>query len=194
MAILSEAFFKWRSNLKQSKRVLSPDPSTKKPILSSKPGPRIFYPVASAHLSQSDFGILFPKVTKVVFKADNPERTLRLNTRAILEMMRETDIEVADTSRIDMEEESVKASPKMRVNGYLDNHIKDIVSKDEKLQGRQDWKILATDGSVKGWVSLDLNEEAGTNGSDDATAEDAMPSEAVLQGEVMDNDRDVQRL
>ena len=32
------------------------------------PGPNIFYPLHSAHLSQSDFGILFPWAT--VFAAD----------------------------------------------------------------------------------------------------------------------------
>jgi platelet-activating factor acetylhydrolase len=56
LAILSEAFFKWRGNLIQTKRILSANPAAKKPPKSKRAAPNIFYPVASAHLSK----FLFP--------------------------------------------------------------------------------------------------------------------------------------
>lgn len=184
MAILSEAFFKWRGNLTQTKRVLSWDPSTEHPAALTKPGPQIFYPVSSAHLSQSDFGILFPRVTKMVFKADDPERTLRLNTRAILQVMRLNGIEVADTSRRDMEEEEEHAVEK-RPNGVHNGHVNGVVAKHDGSPAKQDWKILATDGSVHGWISLSVDEDSGTRGTNGVADADAMPSEAVMQNEVM---------
>lgn len=185
MAILSEAFFKWRGNLTQTKRVLSADPSTEYPPSSARPGARIFYPVSSAHLSQSDFGILFPRVTKMVFKADNPERTLRLNTRAILQVMRENGMEVADTSRIDMEEGEHAAGK--GPNGVLNGHVNGVVDKANGSAAKQDWKILATDGSVRGWVALSVDGDSGTCGTSGVTDVDAMPSEAVMQGEVLNS-------
>jgi len=183
LTILSEAFFKWRGNLTQTKRVLCSDPSTEHPASLAKPGPHIFYPVSSAHLSQSDFGILFPRVTKMVFKADDPERTLRLNTRAILQVLRLNGIEVADTSRIDMEEE--EHAVEKRPNGVQNGHVKGVVAKNDGSPAKQDWKILATDGSVHGWISLSVDDDSGTRGTNGVTDADAMPSEAVMQNEVM---------
>ncbi|KAL9596365.1 MAG: hypothetical protein Q9219_005843 [cf. Caloplaca sp. 3 TL-2023] len=166
IAILSEAFFKWESNLKQLKRAVSEDPSLGTPSNSHHPAPYIFYPVSSAHLSQSDFGILFPWFTKKAFKAQDPARTLRLNTRAILEVMRRNGVEVADTSALDMEE-SIPSSK--TAQGALG----------------QDPKILGRDGSVKGWIALDLgpdkHREEATN---EETPQTADPMNAVVQGEM----------
>lgn len=50
--------------------------------------PHLYLVTQSAHLSQSDFGVLFPNLTKYVMKAIEPEHTLQLNLRAILAMMR----------------------------------------------------------------------------------------------------------
>ena len=186
LAILSEAFFKWRGNLTQTKRVLSCDPSTEHPAPSARPGARIFYPVSSAHLSQSDFGILFPRVTKMVFKADNPERTLRLNTRAILQVMRENGFEVADTSKIDMEEEEHAAGK--GPNSVLNGHVNGVVATNNGSATKQDWKILATDGSVHSWISLSVDKDSITQGTSGVTDAEAMPSDAVMQGEVMHNE------
>ena len=185
LAILSEAFFKWRGNLTQTKRALSYDPSVEHPAPSSRPGARIFYPISSAHLSQSDFGVLFPRVTKMVFKADNPDRTLRLNARAILQVMRENGLEVADTSRIDMEEEHAERKAS---NCIKNGRMNGVVAKNGPGTAQQDWKILATDGSVHGWISLSVDDDSGTRGASGATDTDAMPSEAVMQGEVLDID------
>jgi len=135
LAVLSQAFFKWRSNLEDTKRVLSA-PLESDP---NQPGPRIYYPLQSAHLSQSDFGVLFPRFTKVVAKAEEPERTLKLNVRAMLQVMRENDIEVAPVSRVDLEE------------GQQDPEVKE-----HSADSTEDWKILSTkESTVRGWVAVD---------------------------------------
>ncbi|KAI9837019.1 MAG: hypothetical protein M1819_000668 [Sarea resinae] len=116
LAILSEAFYKWTQNLKYTQRVLSPPSSsssssstttsaTSSPSHSFNP-PHIFYPATSAHLSQSDFGVLFPWATKRFFHADEPERTLWLNTRAILQVLRLSGMRVADVD-VDVEADRV---------------------------------------------------------------------------------------
>jgi len=46
--------------------------------------PYLYLIPQSAHLSQSDFGVLFPNLTKYVMKAVQPEKTVELNVRAIL--------------------------------------------------------------------------------------------------------------
>lgn len=50
--------------------------------------PHLYHVDQSAHLSQSDFGVLFPNLTKYVMKAIEPEKTLQLNIRAILAVMK----------------------------------------------------------------------------------------------------------
>ena len=105
LAVESEAFYKWNEHLHVKARLLSPDPAAKvvKPQLYERPSgiklpePNFFYVVNSAHLSQSDFGILFPWLTKKIFDADQPERALRLNLRAQLQFFRTNGISVART-------------------------------------------------------------------------------------------------
>ena len=133
LLITSEGFYKWRGNLIQSKRIVSPDPSSESPSLPpGVKGPYMYYPETSAHLSQSDFGVLYPWITKKALGCQEPERTIVLNVRAILEMMRRGGIEVAETSAADMEVERGTA----------------------RRKGDPD--ILATDGRVRGWVALAL--------------------------------------
>lgn len=106
LAIESETFFKWTEHLHAMCRIISPDPSA--PVVSAgafeRPGsgvrlpePNFFYVPESAHLNQSDFGVLFPWLTKKVFGAQQPERALRLNTRAILQLLRTNGVPVART-------------------------------------------------------------------------------------------------
>lgn len=166
LAILSEAFFKWNNNLVELKRTVSENPSSSTPENQTHPAPYIFYPASSAHLSQSDFGILFPWFTKKAFKAQDPDRTLRLNTRAILEVMRRNATEVADTSAIDMEESASGTEKPVAHIG-------------------QDAKILKGNGTVTGWVSLDLGKSAyAEEAVNRRTSENADPMEAVVQGEM----------
>ena len=177
LAILSEAFFKWKGNLVQTKRALSVDPSQDEASASTSQAPFIFYPNSSAHLSQSDFGVLFPWFTKKVLKADEPERTLRLNARAVLELMRRNDIEVADTSDIDLElgvgrgkhhhHKAAEAQhQKNFTNSDADHRNKSRANPQlggdaSKIEGRmfgQDHDILTSDGSVRGWTAVFLEE------------------------------------
>lgn len=114
LAIESEAFYKWKENMHSTARILSPDPSAKTVTQAAfeRPGakkafkkgaatklsePSLFYVQNSAHLNQSDFGVLFPWAVKRIFKGEQPERILRLNTRAILQFLRENGVNVART-------------------------------------------------------------------------------------------------
>ncbi len=164
IAILSEAFFRWGENLQYTKQALSPDPTSTHTSPAHNQRLRIFYPVNSAHLSQSDFGVLFPWLTKKLCHADEPERTLRLNVRAALQILREQGYEVAPTSRIDREEPEVAE-----------------VEVDGDDGSPHDWTILAPDSRVRGWVAVKLSDEALEGGSDTSNP----PSEAVaFKGEI----------
>jgi platelet-activating factor acetylhydrolase len=130
MAVESESFFKWKEHLHSKARLLSPDPTEKvvtpqmfeRPSGMKLPEPNFYYVINSAHLSQSDFGILFPWLTKKIFDAQQPERALRLNLRAQLQFFRSNSIPVARTytgdlvdgahlDKLDtMEKDSVEAS------------------------------------------------------------------------------------
>lgn len=170
LAVLSEAFFKWTTNLRETKRAIS-SPVGETSALEAKP--HIFYPIASAHLSQSDFGPLFPWATRKVFKVEDPERTLRLNVRAILESLRRSGVKVADTSALDMELEISNTPGLEQPEG------------DQTFQSAQDHKILATDGSIKGWVSIPLDDSSAFANANGHATETKHPSDAIIQGEVM---------
>lgn len=158
LSILSEAFYKWSSNLNDTKRIVS-KPTGSQNKFPNQPGPHIFYPTASAHLSQSDFGVLFPWITTKVFGAKEPERVLRLNARAMLQIMRNADIEVAATSKEDME-------------------LQDVEGLDKGVP--QDEKILShADESVRGWISL------GTELYGGKSEVEKGPSDAMVEGEVL---------
>jgi platelet-activating factor acetylhydrolase len=73
-------------------------------------GPHMFYPLKSQHFNQSDFGVLFPWITKRFAKAEEPEHIIDLNVRAMLQVMREADIEVAG----EMDAEILDKSKKVR--------------------------------------------------------------------------------
>jgi len=146
LAILSSAFFNWTGNLNQIKAALH-NPDMEK----SSQKAHIFYPMDSAHLSQSDFGILFPNLTKYVAKAAEPERGMRLNVRAILETLRQNGITVADTTPEDME-----------LTGERE---------EKEATGRGDWQILSTqEGSVRGWVSVSAD-QVGNNRRESGSVE-----------------------
>ncbi|KAF1954484.1 hypothetical protein CC80DRAFT_493640 [Byssothecium circinans] len=154
LAILSEAFYNWSSNLNDTKRIVAKPPNASP----SQPSPHIFYPISSAHLSQSDFGVLLPWITTKIFGAKEPERVLRLNARAMLQVMRNAGIEVANTSALDMEMEG----------GDKESEI----AKDEKiLSNRKD--------DVRGWISLDTE----TTARDEKVEKG--PGDAMVEGEVL---------
>ena len=186
LAVLSDAFYKWRGNLVQLKHAVSENPSAEVPSSSASGSPPfIFYPVSSAHLSQSDFGVIFPWATKKAFGAGEPERTLRLNVRAILEMLRMSKFDVADTSTLDMEEQPVTSFDHRRqLNGHVDPHTKDAAAQTQGLIG-QDREILADDGRIRGWIFVKLDETKAHEAMNEKTDETAHPSSAIMDGEVM---------
>jgi platelet-activating factor acetylhydrolase len=59
------------------------------------PGPHMFYVKQSQHFNQSDFGLLFPWIAKRVTKAEDPERIMELNARAMAQVLRQSGIDVA---------------------------------------------------------------------------------------------------
>lgn len=156
LAILSEGFFNWTSNKLETLRLVARPPSA----APTQPGPHVFYPIASAHLSQSDFGVLFPWATAKVFGAREPARVLRLNTRAVLQMLRSSGVQVARTSVADLEFEGV------------DPH-KAVENDDAILSTRKD--------RVRGWVNI--GELAAGDAGFVEKKVGTGPGEAVLQGE-----------
>ncbi|KAF2429373.1 hypothetical protein EJ08DRAFT_276627 [Tothia fuscella] len=156
LSILSEAFFKWSGNSKDVIRIISP------PTGSSKAGPHCFYPRAAAHLSQSDFGVLFPWPTKKVFKTEDPKRYITLNVRAVLEMLRINGFEVAPTSKVDME---LTADEQVKVD-----------------DSGHDWKILDKNGAIDGWVNVKVPKEVRSN---ENTENDKRRNEGPVETEVL---------
>ena len=168
LAIESQAFYKWSTHLKATKRLLSPDPSSSVYDYSNKgtnekwTEPNFYYANASAHLSQSDFGLLFPWVTKRFLAAEEPERVMRLNVRAILQLMRVSGIEVSATSAKDMELEGQKG----------------IETTDDSL-------ILGKKGvRAWNWISTDVGRDCEDVGEVEES-ETTEPSEAVVGNELM---------
>jgi platelet-activating factor acetylhydrolase len=190
LAILSETFFKWRGNLIQTKRAVSANPSGDRRNQLSKTPPYIFYPVKTAHLSQSDFGVLFPWTTKAIFKAEEPERTLKLNVLAIVELMRQNGSEVARASPDD------KVAVQRPLQGPTNGHSIGSIFTKVNGQGRSvplstqvksadEVSILATDGSIRGWIPVDVEEETKPGeGENEKTSVEADPNEAVRETEV----------
>jgi platelet-activating factor acetylhydrolase len=124
LSVLSEGFFKWRENCDVTKETKLPpnlerlrddspassmrdsgyasDSSSHQGRPSDSPtrtkGPHMFYPLHSQHFNQSDFGVLFPWITKKFAKAEEPEYIIDLNVRAMVQVMREAGIEIGDES------------------------------------------------------------------------------------------------
>ncbi|KAL2435156.1 hypothetical protein ABEF95_014083 [Exophiala dermatitidis] len=70
------------------------DSSSSKTALALPWYPKLYLIPSSAHLSQSDFGLLFPRLVRYLTKAEDPEETIALNVRAILSMMRGSGLDV----------------------------------------------------------------------------------------------------
>ncbi|KAI0401324.1 phospholipase A2 [Xylaria palmicola] len=104
LAVASEDFFRWREHLRATARVLSPDPSARvvAPLAAGVAPPHFFYVARSAHLNHSDFGLLFPWLARKVFGSEAPARVLRLNLRALLQVLRANGVPVAATRAADL--------------------------------------------------------------------------------------------
>ncbi|KAI1103091.1 PAF acetylhydrolase [Jackrogersella minutella] len=107
LAVESEDFHNWREHLHATARALSPDPSAATVEATAfyednasgvkLAEPHFFYVARSAHLSQSDFGVLFPWLMFKIYRSEEPERALRLNRRAALQLLRANGVPVART-------------------------------------------------------------------------------------------------
>jgi platelet-activating factor acetylhydrolase len=166
LAVESQAFFKWNVHLQATKRLLSSDPSSTSAKPDKRGQPRFFYAVTSAHLSQSDFGILFPYLTKRFLAIEEPKRIMRLNVRAITQLLRNNDIEVGPTSRADLEMEEGSPEP---------------TNSDDKIFTKgavRAWKFISTDSSDVD----DAGDEERRSGRVEKTGS-AGPGDAVLGNE-----------
>ena len=165
LVLLSEAFVKWEKNFNAIKEAVSPTSTAAKGVTL----PHLFYVANSAHLSQSDFGVLFPWVTRLVFKAQDSSRILRLNSRAIVEVMRRAGIEVARTTEVDMEVPGAKLGRKR--------------PESEKTDPRSfsDKDILSTKGTIRGWIALDLKAASSQVEGANKTDESAKPIDRELE-------------
>jgi len=133
VAIMSEAFYHWSEVLQRTRSLLSERPSEGSRSTTKADGraPRLFYAPKTAHLSQSDFGCLFPWLGRRFLNAENPERTILLNVRAILQLFRERGVRV----------ETIKKSIKVG----------------EKDEFGDDTAILGADAKVEGWIPVSGN-------------------------------------
>lgn len=194
LAIESEAFYKWKENMHSTARIVSPDPSAKtvsqaafeRPGTKKKKGsatklsePSLFYVQNSAHLNQSDFGVLFPWAVKKIFKGEQPERILRLNMRAVLQFLRENGVSVARTWYGDLVEGGTEENIELKkekkgVNDGIheDKAILEKRSTAEKEGDAQDEKKgEKTAGSIEAWRWINIIGMGAESG----------PSEAGLQ-------------
>ncbi|KAI2470823.1 phospholipase A2 [Annulohypoxylon bovei var. microspora] len=123
LAVSSEDFHAWTEHLHATARALSPDPSAPRVLASAfyasgvkLAEPHFFFVERSAHLSQSDFGVLFPWLMFKIYKSEEPERALRLNRRAVLQVLRANGVPVARTWVGDLLE-GVEGGKKLAVEG-----------------------------------------------------------------------------
>ncbi|KAI4747534.1 hypothetical protein E4T50_02222 [Aureobasidium sp. EXF-12298] len=147
LSIMSQAFFKWTGNFNDVRRTIAP------PKNFSGPKPHLFYPATSQHFSQSDFGVLFPFLTSKLLKTEDPERLLLLNTRAMLQVLRDMDIEVADVGEKNLEgekEETILKPSKTgqeTVKGWVRVAVSDADNSNAGISIEQDKKQKPSDDS-----------------------------------------------
>ncbi|TQV95636.1 platelet-activating factor acetylhydrolase precursor [Cordyceps javanica] len=201
LAVESEVFFKWKEHLHVKARLLSPDPTTKvvgPQTFETESGmkhvePNFFYVVNSAHLSQSDFGILFPFLTKKIFDAEQPERALRLNLRAQLQLLRANGIPVARTYSGDLVDGShVDAKLGAKLDASKSSKDHDAAAERglaHPADGILDDKaIFDRSGSdvVDNWAWIDVIGlgDAGEDATGKSVAEQVEDGEEVIKGEL----------
>jgi platelet-activating factor acetylhydrolase len=123
--------------------------------------PRFYYAKKSAHLSQSDFGILFPRVIR---KAENPSRILELNVRAVMQWLRECGYSqrVAQSQELEGRMEGLGISDKGDDDadkGDDDDDNGEDESQDATTTAGWDWSIFRDgDEILDGWGRIELEE------------------------------------
>ncbi|KAI0536587.1 phospholipase A2 [Xylaria digitata] len=162
LAIESEDFFKWREQLHTTARILSPDPSAF--VIAPRTDistPYFFYVKRSAHLNQSDFALLFPWLTRKVFGSAAPGRALRLNLRALLQVLRVNNIPVAGTRSADLvDNRSKDTKPNPSDGGTASLRKGDVCTDDTVILEREGNRIkdddTGTDKLVQAWRWIDI--------------------------------------
>ncbi|KAK6340367.1 hypothetical protein TWF730_002127 [Orbilia blumenaviensis] len=101
-----------------------------------QPDRRFYYVVDSAHMSQSDFGILFPTSAKYLMGVSDSEAVLNLNVRALVEFLRECGKKVAGYGK---EERDAEIFGDGVVKGW---ELVDLELGDEGLKKAEGLKIL----------------------------------------------------
>ncbi|KAJ4165643.1 hypothetical protein LMH87_007267 [Akanthomyces muscarius] len=188
LAVESEAFFKWKEHLNVKARLLSPDPTTKivsPQTFETESGmkhlePNFFYVVNSAHLSQSDFGILFPYLTKKIFDAEQPERALRLNLRAQLQLFRANGIPVARTYSGDLIDGSHIEKLETKKKDPAEVHPSDGIADDKAIFDRSGSDVVDN----WSWVDVIGLGDAGEAETGKSTDEQVEDGEEVMKGEL----------
>ncbi|KAI0490567.1 phospholipase A2 [Xylaria cf. heliscus] len=147
LAVESEDFFKWGEHLHTTARIISPDPSARivAPITDTNP-PHFFYVKRSAHLNQSDFALLFPWLTRKVFRSESPGRALRLNLRAILQTLRVNGFTVAGTRNLDLVDSKAK---RRRANVSTTSLAKPEICEDDTAILEREGNAIREDDSGK---------------------------------------------
>ncbi|KAG6357073.1 hypothetical protein INS49_014950 [Diaporthe citri] len=193
LAVESEAFVKWTEHLHAKCRILSPDPSA--PIVKASaferpgsgvrlPEPNFFYVVNSAHLNQSDFAVLFPWLTKKVFGSDEPERALRLNVRACVQLLRTNGVPVARTWFGDLVEGTDTGAKLGAVetssrSGAEDGGVDDGIQDDKAIFDR------SGNGVVDQWKWIDIVGMGGESGHEGEHGKpEAVEGESEMENEV----------
>jgi platelet-activating factor acetylhydrolase len=156
LAIESAHFFSWTEHLHAKARILSADPSSTSstPDEPAKRGPipqqpHFFYVEHSAHLSQSDFGVLFPWLTGKLCGSTQPERVLRLNVRAQLQFLRENGVVVAGTARGDLVDG-------LGITGGDERNGEEVKGEGNDKWVDRDEGILRREGGVDAWKWIDI--------------------------------------
>jgi platelet-activating factor acetylhydrolase len=169
LAVESEAFYKWTEHLHIKARLLSPDPSAHRVSPSgfagNMAGPSFYYVRDSAHLNQSDFGVLFPWLCRKVFGSQQPERALRLNLRALLQIMRTNDYPVARTWTGDLLESDIDGEFAAKTGV-----VRALGAKGFDDGTEDDWAILDRSGAagVDAWCFIDVVGMGAESGASEA--------------------------
>jgi platelet-activating factor acetylhydrolase len=116
--------------------------------------PKLFHVPFSAHLSQSDFNLLFPGLTRVLMKAIDPQGTITLNIRGITAAMRNAGLDVARIDEADAVKEVERK--KRRERGWLRSLVEREEQKMEVPQDRILEGLEVADGRVERWIEIPL--------------------------------------
>lgn len=107
--IISEQFLKWTENYRALPPLLRESQSV-------SPFAKLFYTKGSAHLSQSDFHLLFPSLCRRFFHAKgNANRIMDVNVRAGVEFLRTVGIDGVRAEKDSIFEEQIDAWEELEI-------------------------------------------------------------------------------